>query len=244
MTQGGPLRSTTSLVLLMYEEGFRWWRMGYAAAVAFVLFLVILAAMLVQRRVQREASCEAPSGRGRRSTRRSSPGRSSRSGRCCGWSPPRSCRRARPTPIRRGCCPSAPTLEHYETLFTRLDLGRNLVNSAIIAATVTVLSLFINSMAGYALAKLRFRYRERVFRTLSAGLLLPVQIVDAAALPAVQGAGPGQQLLGRDRPVAGEHLRHLPDPAVRPRPCPTTCSTRPGSTARASCGSTGRSCCR
>ncbi|MGH7579702.1 MAG: carbohydrate ABC transporter permease [Gemmatimonadales bacterium] len=54
MTQGGPLRSTTSLVLLMYEEGFRWWRMGYAAAVAFVLFLVILAAMLIGRRVRRE----------------------------------------------------------------------------------------------------------------------------------------------------------------------------------------------
>jgi multiple sugar transport system permease protein len=53
MTQGGPLRSTTSLVLLMYEEGFRWWRMGYAAAVAFILFLVILAAMLLQRRVRR-----------------------------------------------------------------------------------------------------------------------------------------------------------------------------------------------
>jgi multiple sugar transport system permease protein len=53
MTQGGPLRSTTSLVLLMYEEGFRWWRMGYAAAVAFVLFLVILGAMLLGRRVRR-----------------------------------------------------------------------------------------------------------------------------------------------------------------------------------------------
>ena len=46
MTQGGPLRSTTSVVLLMYEEGFRWWRMGYAAAIAFVLFIVILLATL------------------------------------------------------------------------------------------------------------------------------------------------------------------------------------------------------
>src|SRR6185437_14288507 len=36
MTQGGPLRATTSVVLMMYEEGFRWWRMGYAAAIAFV----------------------------------------------------------------------------------------------------------------------------------------------------------------------------------------------------------------
>ena len=53
MTQGGPLRATTSVVLLMYEEGFRWWRMGYAAALAFVLFAIILLATLVQLRVRR-----------------------------------------------------------------------------------------------------------------------------------------------------------------------------------------------
>jgi multiple sugar transport system permease protein len=56
MTAGGPLRSTTSLVLLMYEEGFRWWRMGVAAAVAFILFLIILAWTLVQFRLQKEAA--------------------------------------------------------------------------------------------------------------------------------------------------------------------------------------------
>ena len=54
MTQGGPLSSTTTMVLLMYEEGFRWWRMGYAAAIAFVLFVVILASMLIQRALRRE----------------------------------------------------------------------------------------------------------------------------------------------------------------------------------------------
>jgi multiple sugar transport system permease protein len=53
MTQGGPLRSTTSLVLLMYEQGFRWWRLGYAAALAFLLFAVILVATFVQLRLQR-----------------------------------------------------------------------------------------------------------------------------------------------------------------------------------------------
>jgi multiple sugar transport system permease protein len=56
MTSGGPLRSTTSLVLLMYEEGFRWWRMGVAAAVAFVLFIIILIWTLLQFRLQRETS--------------------------------------------------------------------------------------------------------------------------------------------------------------------------------------------
>ena len=54
MTQGGPLKATTTVVLLMYEEGFRWWRMGMAAALAFVLFVIMLAGTLVQMRLQRE----------------------------------------------------------------------------------------------------------------------------------------------------------------------------------------------
>ena len=41
MTQGGPLRSTLSVLYFMYEEGFRWWNLGYASAVAFLLFVII-----------------------------------------------------------------------------------------------------------------------------------------------------------------------------------------------------------
>lgn len=52
MTQGGPLRATTSVVLMMYEEGFRWWRMGMASALAFVLFAIILTSTLLQMRLQ------------------------------------------------------------------------------------------------------------------------------------------------------------------------------------------------
>jgi multiple sugar transport system permease protein len=51
MTRGGPLRATTSLVLYMYEEGFRWWRLGVAAAIAFLLFALIVAFTMVQRRL-------------------------------------------------------------------------------------------------------------------------------------------------------------------------------------------------
>jgi multiple sugar transport system permease protein len=54
MTQGGPLQSTTTVVLLMYQEGFRWWRMGVAAAIAFVLFLIMLAGTWLQMRLTRE----------------------------------------------------------------------------------------------------------------------------------------------------------------------------------------------
>jgi multiple sugar transport system permease protein len=52
MTQGGPLRSTLSVVLFMYEEGFRWWRIGNAAAIAFILFLIMLVATLIQFRLR------------------------------------------------------------------------------------------------------------------------------------------------------------------------------------------------
>ena len=55
MTQGGPANSTLSVVLLMYEEGFRWWNLGYGAAVAFVLFALILTVSLVQLWLQRRA---------------------------------------------------------------------------------------------------------------------------------------------------------------------------------------------
>ncbi len=52
MTQGGPLNGTLSIVLYMYQQGFRWWNMGYSAALAFVLFAIILVASVIQARVK------------------------------------------------------------------------------------------------------------------------------------------------------------------------------------------------
>jgi len=50
MTQGGPLQSTVSVLYFMYEEGFKWWNLGNASAVAFLLFLLIFAVTLLQTR--------------------------------------------------------------------------------------------------------------------------------------------------------------------------------------------------
>ena len=72
--------------------------------------------------------------------------------------------------------PHAPTLAHYRALFDRLSLGRYLANSAFVSVVVTVLSLIVNSLAGYALAKLRFKGRDRLFRGLALGLVIPVQV--------------------------------------------------------------------
>ena len=44
MTLGGPLQSTVSVLYFMYEEGFTWWSLGRASAIAFLLFALILGA--------------------------------------------------------------------------------------------------------------------------------------------------------------------------------------------------------
>jgi multiple sugar transport system permease protein len=53
MTQGGPLQSTMSVLYFMYEEGFKWWNLGSASAVAFVLFLFIFCVTALQLRLAR-----------------------------------------------------------------------------------------------------------------------------------------------------------------------------------------------
>ena len=72
--------------------------------------------------------------------------------------------------------PSQPTLLHYRELFTRMNFGRDFANSMIIAAGTTLFSLLLNSMAGYAFAKLRFGSRDRLFNVLVAALVIPTQV--------------------------------------------------------------------
>jgi multiple sugar transport system permease protein len=52
MTQGGPARATVTTVYYIYENGFQWYRMGYASAVAWMLFALIMLVTLIQWRVQ------------------------------------------------------------------------------------------------------------------------------------------------------------------------------------------------
>lgn len=72
--------------------------------------------------------------------------------------------------------PSRVTWEHYAQLFATLHLGRSFANSLLLSGAATLLSVTINSMAGYALAKLPFVGRDRVFRALLALLVVPGQV--------------------------------------------------------------------
>lgn len=55
MTKGGPADSTRSLVQYIYETGFRDWQIGYAAAIAAVLFCIMLGLSMLQLWLGREA---------------------------------------------------------------------------------------------------------------------------------------------------------------------------------------------
>ncbi len=72
--------------------------------------------------------------------------------------------------------PSAPTLAHYRELFERLNLARAFLNSLAIATAVTVVSVTVNALAGYAFARFEFVGRDRTFRLLLAALVVPGQL--------------------------------------------------------------------
>ncbi|MCL6567918.1 MAG: sugar ABC transporter permease [Meiothermus silvanus] len=52
MTDGGPSNATNTVVFYIYQNAFRFYRMGYASAAAWILFIIILVVTLAQYRVQ------------------------------------------------------------------------------------------------------------------------------------------------------------------------------------------------
>ncbi len=72
--------------------------------------------------------------------------------------------------------PGEPRLDNYESLFARAGTGRYLANSLLVAGTITVLSVVLNTMAGYAFAKLRFAGRDRLFTALVGALVIPAEV--------------------------------------------------------------------
>ncbi len=73
--------------------------------------------------------------------------------------------------------PEDPRLDNYVTLFTDYPFLRWLVNSFIVAFAVTGLSLALHSMAGYALARLRFPGRNTLFLIIMSTYMLPIYAI-------------------------------------------------------------------
>ena len=72
--------------------------------------------------------------------------------------------------------PAHATWANYVELFSRAGMARYLFNSFLIASMTTVIAVMLNTLAGYAFAKLQFRGREQAFRALLAALVIPGQV--------------------------------------------------------------------
>lgn len=72
--------------------------------------------------------------------------------------------------------PDEFTLTQYETLFSRLDVSQNLLNSCMLSVIVTIVSLVFNSMAGFAFAKYRFAGKDAIFKLLLSSMVIPAQV--------------------------------------------------------------------
>jgi multiple sugar transport system permease protein len=73
--------------------------------------------------------------------------------------------------------PEAPTLANYERLFQRLDFPRFFFNSTVVAIAITAGNLVFCSMIGYALAKLDFAGRNKLFLLVMATLMVPQGVI-------------------------------------------------------------------
>jgi multiple sugar transport system permease protein len=72
--------------------------------------------------------------------------------------------------------PSHPTLDNYRTMWARAPFGRALLNSILVATTITLAVLVLGSMTAYAMARLRFRGRPVLNAVTMAILLVPGQL--------------------------------------------------------------------
>ena len=249
MTQGGPLQSTVSVLYLMYEEGFKWWNLGNASAVAFLLFLLMLGV------TSGAAVAGAAQGGGMNDAHVAVLVVNGAAARRCAAAEPgaaavdavgvvHAAGRGEPFPAAAAAARARRSHNYRELFAARAAWAATCSTALLIATLTTLLSLLFNTLAGYAFAKLRFAGRERVFRALLGGAGDPGAGGDDAAVPAAQAAGPGQHLRRRDGAGHGQRVRHLPGAPVRALAPGRTARSRAHRRRRRAAHLLRRSCCR
>lgn len=68
-------------------------------------------------------------------------------------------------------------MENLANLKDKIDIGRVMFNSLFIAIVYTFLTLIINSLAGYALAKFDFKGRNLIFALIMGTMMIPAQVL-------------------------------------------------------------------
>lgn len=73
--------------------------------------------------------------------------------------------------------PSAPTFEHFTKAWAAAPFGRYYLNSFVLACTTTLLAVLIASMAGYAIARIRFAGRRVFLGVVLSSTIIPFQVL-------------------------------------------------------------------
>ena len=173
-TTGGPGTSTTVPSVLVYQNAFANGRVGLAGGVAVVLTVMIF---VVAFAITRSST----------GTRRMTAARREQ---LLSYARPRRVRRGRavpdpqhpparlPRPVgprHRLLDPGLARLRHVQAAWEEGDFGRGLLNSFIVAATVTVVTAVLSTLAGYAFGTMRFRGSDALFYLLLIGLIFPYE---------------------------------------------------------------------
>lgn len=116
--------------------------------------------------------------------------------------------------------PDRFTLNNYTDALDRFDFTRYFINSVIVTVAATLLTLTINSMAAFALAKYNFRGRNALFLLTLATIMIPLQVILLPVYKVVSDLGLTNSLLGLIIPPAAtptgvfllrQYMLSLPD---------------------------------
>lgn len=92
--------------------------------------------------------------------------------------------------------PRNPTAENFTAAFAKGDFGRFFANSGFVAIISTVITVVINTMAGYAFAKYDFPFRNAIFVLFIATLMLPLEVIMIPIFQVVKTFGMYNSLWG------------------------------------------------
>ena len=95
------------------------------------------------------------------------------------------------------------SLDNYSRGVESFNFWRYLSNSVIVTASATILTLFVNSMAAFALSKYRFRGRGVIFMLIISTLMVPLSVILVPAFLLITALGWNNQLIGIIIPTIG-----------------------------------------
>jgi ABC-type sugar transport system permease subunit len=180
MTQGGPSNSTLTIVNYLYVVGFTWFEMGYAAAIAYALFALLLVITVVQfRMVSREGG-----GGFVRTELLVRSGLYALMGLVLllwvgplVWMVSTSLKpEGQILSLVPRWIPQVFTLENYRDVMVKFPMAAWGLNSLVVAAGATILGLAVSIPAAYAFARMRFRGQQWIFLLILSTILVPVHI--------------------------------------------------------------------